>query len=70
MVSGWLQEALVNRAGPELPLSEQELAVKFIDTAKRALSTDAVDLLRTHIVDIESAANVHHIAAILGSAAG
>lgn len=65
-----VQEVLVNRASPEAPLSEQELAVKFTDTAKRALSPDVVELLRTYITEIESAANVHHIAAILGSAAG
>jgi hypothetical protein len=51
-------------------LSEQEVAMKFADTAKRALSSDAIDLLEAHVADIASAGNIHHIAAILGSAAG
>lgn len=65
-----VQETLVNRGGPEAPLSEQEVAMKFADTAKRALSSDAIDLLEAHVADIASAGNIHHIAAILGSAAG
>ena len=63
-----VEEILVNRGGPERPLSEHELAIKFHDTARRALSPDVIDALREQIAAIESAGNVNAIAAILAAA--
>ena len=64
-----VEETLVNRASPESPLSEQELAIKFADTARRALSPEIADRLRTHVEGIAAADDIAPIAAILGSAA-
>jgi hypothetical protein len=64
-----VEETLVNRACAESPLSEDELAVKFADTARRALSPELADRLRTHVAEIEAADGIAPIAAILGSAA-
>jgi 2-methylcitrate dehydratase PrpD len=63
-----VEETLVNRGGPERPLSERELAIKFSDTAKRALSPEAVAGLRTQVEGIESADNIDRIAVMLGRA--
>jgi hypothetical protein len=50
-------------------LSEQELAVKFADTAKRALSPELADALKARVGKIEAAGYIVRIAAILGSTA-
>ena len=63
-----VEETLVNRGGPERPLSERELAIKFSDTAKRALSPEAVAGLRAQVEGIESADNIDRIAVMLGRA--
>jgi 2-methylcitrate dehydratase PrpD len=64
-----VEETLVNRASPESPLSEHELAIKFADTAQRALSPELADRLRAHVGEIAAAGDIVRIAAILGSAA-
>jgi 2-methylcitrate dehydratase PrpD len=64
-----VEQTLVNRASPESPLSEDEVAIKFADTARRALSPELADRLRTHVGEIAAADDIAPIAAILGSAA-
>ena len=64
-----VEETLVNRASLKSPLSERELAVKFSDTAKRALSSEATDALRAYIDGLDAASSIDRIAAVLGSAA-
>ena len=49
-------------------MSEHELAIKFHDTARRALSPDVIDALREQIADVESADSVNAIAAIFAAA--
>jgi len=63
-----IEETLVNRASPESPLSEHELAVKFAHNAQRALTPQLADRLRAHIEEIAAAADIAGITAILGSA--
>lgn len=63
------EEVLINRASPELPLSEQEIAVKFVDTAHRALSPEVADTLGSQLGEIETADDINGIATILRSAA-
>ena len=64
-----VEETLVNRASAESPLSDQELAIKFADTAGRALSPELADRLRAHVGEIGAAGDIADIAAILGSTA-
>jgi 2-methylcitrate dehydratase PrpD len=64
-----VEAVLVNRAGAESPLSEHELAIKFADTAQRALSPELADRLRAHVGEIAAARDIAGIAAILGTAA-
>jgi 2-methylcitrate dehydratase PrpD len=48
---------MANRGGPERPLSDEELAIKFRDNAKRALCESTVDLLEEAVwslVDLPS----------------
>ena len=63
------EETLVNRASPESPLSENELAIKFADTAHRALTPELAVRLKAHVEEIATAGDMVPIAAILGSAA-
>jgi hypothetical protein len=50
-------------------LNEEELAVKFADTAHRALAPELADRLRVLVNDTDAAGDVAPIAAILRSAA-
>jgi 2-methylcitrate dehydratase PrpD len=63
------EQMLVNRASPESPLSEQELAMKFADTAQRALSPALAGRLRAQVSEIAAAGDIAAIAAILRAAA-
>jgi 2-methylcitrate dehydratase PrpD len=63
-------EALVNRGGPQRPLTPAELATKFTDNAERALSATEADLLLTAIESIAEASSVGPVLALTVSSKG
>jgi 2-methylcitrate dehydratase PrpD len=65
-----VQEALTNRGSPEMPLSDEELAIKFRDTSYRALPPQSADALKTHVEAIDGADSIDPIAIMLASASG
>jgi 2-methylcitrate dehydratase PrpD len=65
-----VHEALTNRGSREMPLSDEELAVKFRDTSRRALPARSADALKAHIDDIDRADRIDPIATVLASAGG
>jgi 2-methylcitrate dehydratase PrpD len=57
------EEVLVNRGGPDDPLSFDELATKFRDNARRHLPDDAVEDLAAAVARLET---VTDLSALLG----
>lgn len=52
------EEVLVNRGGPERPLTFDELAVKFADNAARQLGPDRIAAMQQRCADIDRLADV------------
>ena len=57
-----VEEVLVNRGGPERPLSAAEVAAKFDDNAKRALPLTTAQSLREATENLSAAESVAGIA--------
>jgi 2-methylcitrate dehydratase PrpD len=53
-----VEEVLANRGGPARPLSDDELATKFLDNVAGRLDTDAADAVRRAALDLRHAGNV------------
>ena len=62
------QEIFVNRGSPESPLSEQEVTMKFFNTAQHALSDQLAHELHDALVDIAAADDLETIAGIFAKA--
>ncbi len=60
-----VEEALVNRGGPERPLSYEELATKFKDNVGHELSLEATEQLQSQVARLEELADVRQLMAVL-----
>ena len=60
-----VEEVLINRGGPERPLSYQELAAKFRDNASRLLPAAEVDSIQQKIASLEKVNDVRDLMAPL-----
>jgi 2-methylcitrate dehydratase PrpD len=56
-------EQLVNRGGPEFPLTDSELATKFTENARRNFADPRVAAVRAAVDEIENATNVDRVIA-------
>jgi 2-methylcitrate dehydratase PrpD len=61
-----VEEVLVNRGGPDRPLSFDELATKFRDNAGRVLPDEAIDRLQADVARLEQLDNVDRLLEPLG----
>ncbi|MER5623532.1 MmgE/PrpD family protein [Streptosporangium sp. NPDC002544] len=57
----WTEEVLANRGGPQRPLSEEELGLKFRDNAGRALSSEAMDRIEDGIRRMAEMSNLNDL---------
>lgn len=60
-----VEEVLVNRGGPENPLSFEELALKFQDNARRTMSKEAMGQLEDNCRNLDQIADVQRLFASL-----
>ena len=65
-----VEEVLVNRGGPERPLSNEELSVKFSENCRGVLSSAATEALRSAIDRVAEAGDVTEVVCILATVAG
>src|SRR5262249_15718672 len=61
-----VEEVLVNRGGPERPLSNEELSVKFSENGRGVLTPAATEALRSAIDRIAEAGDVAEVVGALG----
>ena len=64
------EEVLVNRGGPERPLTDEELAIKFSDNCSEVMRPEMAKALGAAVDRIEEAADVAEIVRILGTVTG
>jgi len=62
-----VEEVLINRGGPERPLSDDELAVKFSENCRSVLAPEMTEALRLSIDRIAEAKDVSEIVRILAT---
>src|SRR5215468_2941679 len=65
-----VEEVLINRGGPERPLSDDELAVKFSENSHRALAATTTESLRLSLDRMADAKDVSEIVRILATVSG
>ena len=65
-----VEEVLINRGGPERPLSDDELAVKFSENCRRALTPKTTETLRLSLDRMAEAKDVSEIVRILATVPG
>jgi hypothetical protein len=65
-----VEEVLINRGGPERPLSDDELAVKFSENCRRGLGSEATEALRLSLDRMAEAKDVSEILRILATVPG
>ena len=62
-----VEEVLINRGGPERPLSDDELAAKFSENSRRALAPKTTEALRLSLDRMTEAKDVSKIVRILAT---
>jgi len=62
-----VEEVLINRGGPERPLSDDELAAKFSENSRRALAPNTTEALRLSLDRMTEAKDVSEIVRILAT---
>jgi 2-methylcitrate dehydratase PrpD len=62
------ERVMTNRGGPQRPLTDDELLIKFRDCANRVLPSDEVTALETACLQLETASNVDAIFAATANA--
>src|SRR5215469_14244089 len=65
-----VEEVLINRGGPERPLSDDELAAKFSENSRRALAPKTTEALRLSLDRMTEAKDVSEIVRILATVRG
>ena len=65
-----VEEMLINRGGPERPLSDEELAVKFSENCRSVLAPETTEALRSSIDRMVEAKDLSEIIRILATVTG
>jgi 2-methylcitrate dehydratase PrpD len=56
----------VNRGAADRPLSNEEIAAKYLDNARRAVSAARAERIRDELLRLDGAETVHELCAVLG----